>query len=364
MALSWWDIPGPSRYVQRIEKDLNDRVNVVAALPEGYGQDWLKYFRWRRIDTQEHLEVLRMPDDNTSPLDVLCTTFTTSPLKTLTIGALIKNENFLGRTLGIYLDKSGQVKDWMDFSSAYELECRRVSQMDRTVLLITTNGICPEQLPAQETNLRVHLYDGYARPKDCYMYAWALLKGVEKQSWRTELKIALSSQLSWWDPYLCEKLSGMDLASILRPESMLNNCKREMSHSSEDGLDEGWAKGILQRYENEVVYHSGWLAGNALSDELDRRLWTAQVQVIFPLIEHVRRKTIEKYKKRLRCEIDDPYELEIKEVRYHLSKIEDVPKSILRQVDHAYDFRNALAHLKSLTIEQILGFEPFLDAYA
>lgn len=67
MALSWWDIPGPSRFVKRVENDLRDRVNVVAALPAGLGREWFDFFRRRWSDDQNRMDVLRVREEVTSP---------------------------------------------------------------------------------------------------------------------------------------------------------------------------------------------------------------------------------------------------------------------------------------------------------
>ena len=93
MALSWWDIPGPSRFVRRVENDLRDRVNVLAALPAGLGREWFDFFRRRWADDQERMDVLRVSTDVPSPLDQLCGAFTTHPLGTMTIGALAQEAN-------------------------------------------------------------------------------------------------------------------------------------------------------------------------------------------------------------------------------------------------------------------------------
>jgi hypothetical protein len=99
-------------------------------------------------------------------------------------------------------------------------------------------------------------------------------------------------------------------------------------------------------------------------------VWAAQVQVIFPLIEQVRRQAIERYGGRIRLPIlvgeneyvNDPYELEIAMVRRIVSRIDGVPRTVLRRLDQAWEFRNALAHLEPLTEQQLQAFEPSLDS--
>lgn len=267
------------------------------------------------------------------------------------------------------LDTTKPVQEWMAFLSAYERECRLIDVFDRSVLVVATDGVSPRLLPSPETHLRVHTYDGYARPHDCYMYAWGLLGVEEKQAWRTELKIALCAQLAQWDPHLCEVLSDCNIRSILEPgSSVVALPAAEDAYAAADA-DDGWARGILQRRDGQVVYHSGWLAKGTISQEFQQRVWTAQVQVIFPLIEQVRRQAIERYGSRFRLPVlvgddeyvNDPYELEIAMVRRMVSHLGGVPRAVLRRLDQAWEFRNALAHIEPLTGQQLQAFEPSLD---
>jgi hypothetical protein len=257
----------------------------------------------------------------------------------------------------------------MDFINAYERECRLIDSLDRTVFLIVTDGAPLQVLPTPETYLRIHPYDGYAKTHDCYMYAWVLLGTEHKQAWRTELKIALSAQLAQWDPRLCEKFSDQDLGSILCRDFSAEALDAGKYSGEVSDLDMGWANGILQRRDGEVIYHSGWVAMDSSSQEFERRVWAAQVQVIFPLIEKIRRQAIEKYESRIRLpirvgdgdEVTDPYVLEIAMVRRILYRIGGVPRSVLRRLDRAWEFRNALAHLEPLNNQQLQTFEPSLS---
>jgi len=369
MELSWWDIPGPSRYVRRVESDLRDRVNVVAALPVGFGTDWFCFFRHYWINAQEQIVILPLDGDSRSPLDILSSTFTTNPPGTTTLGALVSDSGFCGHVIGVFLDNRDDVKKWTAFLMMYERECRLMDQWGRTVFLVCTEGFEHSCLPTSETFLRVHSYDGYARPNDCYMYAWALLGGQEKHTWRTELRMALCAQLSQWDPRLCEVLAGRDIAGILRQSTSEGVLSSVCCDTVVEDQDVGWSKGLLQRIDGVVVWHSGWVVRNKMGNEFDRRIWTAQVQVMFPLIEQLRHQAIERFESQFRMpvlvgdnmRVDDPYDLEISMVRRIVSRLPGVPSVVLRRMEQAYTFRNALAHLQPLTAQELQNFEAVLE---
>lgn len=369
MALPWWDIPGPARFVRSVESDLLDRVNVVAALPGSLGKNWFEFFRRRWGQSQGRLEQLRPPDEACSPLDELCGAFTTRPRGTTSVGDLVMEPGFRGRTIGVFVERPGPIAAWAEFLDSYERACRSVEPFERTVLLLATSGVTPARLPAPATHLRVHLYDGYARPQDCYMYAWGLLGAEEKHGWRTDLKMALCAQLGQWDPRLCETLVDRDLGALLSRKLSESVLTGEAPMDVGGDLDDGWARGILQRRDDQIVYHSGWNAEGGASAEFERRVWTAQVQVVFPLIEQVRRNAIQTYGHHIRLpvvgadgeEINDLSELEIAMVCRLLSRSGRVPRGTLRRLEQAKAFRNALAHLEPLTSQQLLAFEPTLD---
>lgn len=369
MALSWWDIPGPGRFVRRVENDLRDRLNVVAALPAGTGQDWFGFFRRHWADGQERMEVLHVDGDGRLPLDILGENFTTNPVGTTTMAALVGERAFRGQTVGVLLEDAGSVREWADFLVAYERECRLIDPLDRAVLLVATEGATPQLLPPPETQLRVHIYDGYARPHDCYMYAWVLLGSEEKQAWRTDLKMALCAQLAQWDSRLCEELSDRDIGSLLRRATYVGALPAGQDAHAADDPDEGWARGVLQRIDGGTVFHSGWVARDMASREFERRVWAAQVQVIFPLIEQLRRQAVDRYGDRFRMPVQvgedefvsDPYELEIAMVWRIVSRLSGVPRNVVRRLEQARDFRNALAHLDPLTANQLQTFDPTLE---
>jgi len=372
LTLSWWDIPGPARFVRRVEGDLRDRVNVVAALPAGMGQDWFDFFRRHWAYGQERMHVLQVDGDDRPPLDILCEAYTTNPPGTTTIGGLVGESAFQGQTVGVLLKDADSVRAWADFLVTYERECRRMDPQDRATLLVATDGVEPRRLPSAETLLRVHLYDGYARTHDCFAYAWALLGTAKKQAWRTELKLALCAQLAQWDHRLCEELAGQDIGAIIRKDTSINALP--VGQGERPDNDAGWALGVLQRWDGKTVFHSGWVARDAASREFEQRVWTAQVQVIFPLIEQLRQQAIDIYGGgfpmpvqvrdrygNIRLE-SDPYELEIADVHWVMrEEMDGVPPKTIRRIGQARDFRNALAHLEPLDAQQLHAFEPMLD---
>lgn len=368
MSMEWWDLPGPSRFVQRVENNLKDKVNVVAAFPQGLGRDWFGYFQRRWRFNQNRIEVLYPEDSASAPLDFLCELFTNNREGTTTIGALIQESAFHDLTVGIFLQDRKDIAAWRDFLALYERECRLVDELDRTVFLVVTDGVLQHDLPSAEMLLRILAYDGYARPHDCYMYAWTLLgDDGRRHSWLKEMKLSLCAQLAQWDHRLCEQLSMQELGGVLNKESIADALPDVVCTDVNKDPDAGWAMGVLQNLDNEIVYHSGWEARDVSSKEYVRRIWTAQIQVVFPLIEQVRREALSKYRHLIHfpvrvgdVDVNDPYELEIAMVASILRCKREIPRRTIRKLEKAWEFRNALAHLEPLSAGQLLEFDQML----
>lgn len=108
-------------------------------------------------------------------------------------------------------------------------------------------------------------------------------------------------------------------------------------------------------------------------ERLEKRLWMAQVKVLFPILEMERRKIIEKYDdelnkalqyehvKQFNKDVIDPYELELGTLDYLMSHRNQSGKYIVyipdeedrKMISFLRDCRNHLAHASSCSPEQV-----------
>ena len=128
-----------------------------------------------------------------------------------------------------------------------------------------------------------------------------------------------------------------------------------------------------RRGEDEKSTHvlTLWRKGN--KSELTRRIWEAQLQVLFPIIEMIRVKIIKELEENLlRClhdhpvyqfgeQITDPYDLEFGTLDYLMSKQDEnwlrylyVPDEEMRyRIRFLKECRNCLAHTDCCMVEQV-----------
>ena len=101
---------------------------------------------------------------------------------------------------------------------------------------------------------------------------------------------------------------------------------------------------------------------NKSREEIDREIWTAQIKLIFPLLEIFRRDFVKKYQpiieKLLPFEmssgkkIDLPDEAELGDL-YSILGGQNLPQNDWEELKIYRDARNKLAHLSTLTLEEI-----------
>lgn len=140
---------------------------------------------------------------------------------------------------------------------------------------------------------------------------------------------------------------------------------------------ERWANGILEKKNNQIVYHSAFLKAKGRVEEVNKRVWNAELEIILPLIENLRFLIIENNKvifpeyyinKKTGSIKSDKYEFEIGELSFlmdthkikfvHFSSWEK--KEIREFVKLCKDIRNDLSHMRNISITEL---ESFFENY-
>lgn len=168
-----------------------------------------------------------------------------------------------------------------------------------------------------------------------------------------------ATRLALWDPAVSLRLAREDIRRILEPVEMLKQIANERGWLGQDCSQPkaSWHTGAQCLFEGKERTHSAFLALNDPNNELRRRLWGAQVEVIFPLIEERRQELIETLARILQeRKITDLQDMEIGEIELAIFRRSNrVPYELRREVRRLKEMRNSLAHLEPLSAESILG---------
>jgi len=164
---------------------------------------------------------------------------------------------------------------------------------------------------------------------------------------------------SCWDFQLAKKfISQKNLKDIVYPDSIL--IKYANSYGWTKDTTENFYNGNIKIWNGNKHIHSSYLLITDRYEEIRRRLWMAQVTVIYPLIEEHRIKIINKIKNWfdiypfIKKEINDYYDIEIGHLCDIVKRINIKDKNLLTFLIFLKNLRNNLSHLKPISINNLL----------
>jgi hypothetical protein len=221
---------------------------------------------------------------------------------------------------------------------------------------------CPDSATAStiadnDVRLSVHRYEGVADPLDALIYASLTYSRSNVASIERDVAISVIAGIALWDPYVTDRLVGEALEIILNPSEVLSEIAHERSW---DGSP-SWASGSCGRFGETELIHSAILCPR--SKELESRIWSAEVGVVFPRIEVLRRKFVDRYAKLFRLPfvthfgevINDVRDLEIGQVKEQLQRICSAAED-RQSIEQITRVRNRLAHLELLDSALLQAF--------
>lgn len=360
MKAPFWQLPGPSSYVEKIHYDLTDCKNVVAVLtritPDGLHdrlQDSVEGsgLGWSRV--------YERPGPG-SPAQWLAARFGEKLSPWATPVDMRDNQAFAGTTFVVDLpDDPAVLGDWAAFMQQYAQACGGVDNYMVPRLLAFWPG--PDFLPVSDMRLSVHHWSGVLDSTDIHLLAALKMRRAHLSPLARNLSAALAAKVSGGDPLLCEQLCLMSLAEMMLPHNCLRKYAEEMGWDPTELASEH--RGTLVRVDNTVREHPALLATQRRDKEVEALVWSAQVGVLMPLIEERRQEIIGRLEGSLvrqenlrpghtSREVDD---LEIGQIHYQINNLAShVPRNIKEQVGRLRRVRDSLAHREALPAEFLL----------
>ena len=285
--MNLWNLPGPGRFLQRVERALRDGANVIVrfpvAVPAGFGEQTraLLHESWRCA--------VFCPDPADPPFKSLRERFAPQlpGAWAPTLLDLCENESFRGRL--IWLDGLGHLgaedwSAWKKFLVDYAQACRSVPEFERTVFVAVLAGTPPADPPLDDVTLKCFDWHGVIDEMDLLLSAHERLLGRDVGPVMRSLLATTVARVASWDPDMAERLLDEGSDAILDPCSLLRSVAKE----------KGWTSHTAARWELGTASGNGvpHAALASLEDpprELRRRLWCAQASVLLPLIDGWRR---------------------------------------------------------------------------
>jgi hypothetical protein len=358
-AESWWELPGPSAFLADVLRTLHNGVNAVVMVPDvcpgPIRQPILRGLR--REDCLSIDELPASTSPSTRPAALVQAACGLEP-GIATAADLVRCQRFRGRAVYVRELSAGAWPAWMRFLDEYASAVRRLEEHERSVFCVEVSPTLPG-LPQDDVTLRVLRWQGVVGQLDMLLFALKL----QPQAIRTlgpvlqHIHARSVAELAGFDGCLAQELSTLGLEDLPNATGLCLRFGQRKGWCA--SMRSGWETGTLARVDGDDVEHLGWLAhrpdfGRALS----RRLWRAQVTVVFPLLETLRWQVIDRHHRSLRIPwenrsgvVQQVGDLELGDLAVQLHRV--APSGLVETLRTLRTMRNKLAHLECLSCEEL-----------
>lgn len=350
-------MPGPAEFISRVAGDLRDGKNVVFCLPRHFPRGFEIAIREETVDNDDwRWDSLECPDDgDVSPVDWLSSRFSPDPSGGThrSISSLSLDSRFQGHVLWLRNITEHNWGQWVDFIEEYEIFCRSLDLLERTLFCIPLYGNLTFRTPKEDICLSVHSWRGVVDPIDISLFTSILLRNSRTSAVERNLVSSISSHLALWDPEAARAFTQIPLEQLLEPQQTLREIAdwRGWNRIIND-KNRSWAEGMSEEFEGRTRVHSALLNGNS-KRKITRRIWSGQVAVLLPYIEQQRREVLETIGHKLRLPFTTRFgdtihnleDLEIGHIALQLPNLRGIAPRYARMIYRLRDIRNHLSHL-------------------
>ncbi|MBN2465964.1 hypothetical protein JXD38_10130 [candidate division WOR-3 bacterium] len=306
---------------------------------------------------------MQLEPGDRDPVDAISAGFGGS-LPPTGVNDLYDAEGFCGKLFVVDRLPEDRWPLWRDFLLRFSVISRARSELNRSAFLVRLSTERLEPALADDVLLGARKLDGQVTAADAYVYSYQLHSTDGRDRLVRDLKVALCTELALWDLALCRRLSELTLDELARPQSVLQDYAKNIGWAAlgRDVEDcDLWKIGAAQDYEGRRMTHSAYLTVCGENEEIERRVWKAELKVLFPFVEEQRQRIIRSFGHHLRLpyllesggSVDEPLELEIAHLRAQLGNNPDIRLPVRRAVSCLADVRNDLAHLRPVNIQHV-----------
>ena len=361
----FWELPGPATFIEAAVEDLRQGRSVVFCLPDWHPSGLHQALRstlasadgwmWDRIDCAN------VPN---RPIDILFERYAPDslPRAARTVWALDQHSSFWG--LLVWLDDLAGATwpQWRQFLTDYASVARQRPRFERCVFCVPLTGVTALSPPADDICISVRRWAGYVDGLDMTMYTSTLLRGNRLRPVQRRLAISLIAGTALWDPSASERLAQEPIEVQMNPQPVLMDIARERGWDPADDAASGWHRGMSDCFEGRIQPHSAMLAIADGTNELNSRIWKAEVSTVLPHLEEQRREVLSRYGRLLKLPfvtrfgevITDAFDLELAHIASQLGRLAGrVNFRTRRAVERMAAVRNKLAHLEPLEFNDL-----------
>ena len=183
--------------------------------------------------------------------------------------------------------------------------------------------------PPEDVSLAVRRWSGCIDSLDMTIYAAERIAAGGLLPALRRLAISLAASIAVFDPLIVERLAQEPVASLLDPRPVLAEIARERGWTAADVAAADWSRGMSDYHDGRAQRHSALLALADDTNELNSRIWRAEVTAVLPYLEEQRRELLSRYSGLLSLPfttrfgevITDPFDLELAHLAIQLGRL-------------------------------------------
>lgn len=353
-----WQLPGPEAFLEGVISDLRQGCSVIMCLPEHAAPGLLNAVD-RRVREMDLCHIVEVALSDSTPAETPLSAIRRAldgPSRASTgdeARELAGDPACRGKLFWVDGLTEASWQCWLPFLEQYALVARAAWEVRLPRVVAVLRGRLAIKPPRGDVGLAVRTWRGIVGALDVLVLVTRLMPDDGAPSLDRRLRIWIAAELASADPVLAAHLCRCELRELLNPLKTLTGFAEERRWTRlPESSDERWAAGMADRIDGIHVIHSAALVLNGRRDELERRIWRAQVAILFPLIEEQRARLLRSLDRHLQVPFHTPYgridskhDLEITHIRAQLMR-SDAPIDEKRLADNLVRIRNALAHLK------------------
>lgn len=352
--MSFWELPGPRRFSDQVVGDLRAGTTVVVVAPPNMpplrrelqlriGAD----YAWRDIDVDDGCV------DGATPLAVLSDVV---GQRLAGVSALCESSHFGEYLFAVRGIDRARWQSWRPLLLEF-VQAARNAGGERPLMLVEIDAGFDLDLAA-EASLSTHIYRGVVDRLDCAVAASESARDRGLDPLRHELTVALAAEIALFDPELASDLGN------LRLDELANSAALAGFLSERPSCDEpaAWYNGTVDDVGGRPERSAVWLSRNGCHEEIERRIWRAQLGVILPLVERDRLEIARRFSRSISLpfvrgdgtEVERLEDFEIGDLKRAIDRIgRAAPPSIGPYVKTLFDCRNFLAHQECVPTEKL-----------
>lgn len=369
--VDWWDLPGPSNFIERAaDKLVSDDGGLVGLFfptrrPAGL-RDALVAALERERGLRAILVQAKDAHSARSPAHALAAAAGAPP------GSIRSTNEFINSPAlanAIFLIDQLDLLDWGDWSLFFR-SFRSERVRSGRISAPSMGVFAPLALPTGETEAvfgtsQVKWRDVVSRA-DMHLFVESRLGRSGNLAARTA--VATVAEIACWDPSIAMQLTGQPLEDQIDPRKLFGALQLTLGTPS-------WSNGLVDLVDGAPHTHTLALLGSG--ELLARRIWRAHVAIVFPVIEQVRQTFVDRYFDKLAAVLpvnktffnsttrtySHPLELEINDVFYYLK--DDIPAIEAALLRDLKSLRTSMAHMEpgnaSMIVRASKGWEAILQ---